>query len=193
MGRKRKSTKISKAYSSAIYGMLLIVLGIAGAMGLGPVGRFLTSVSAFLFGEIYILPLLLLIVLGIYIMYMKEYPSVFKPRMIGLVFVLLGVVMLLHKNNAMQVETPEQLLNMSYTKATNAFKILDGATKEVAFQGIGGGIIGGLFMWIAMALFDLEGAKIMYWVFKKKEYYIVFILFIINLQKNWLLFFRQDF
>ena len=165
MGRKRKNKKASKTYTSIIYGMILIILGISGALGYGPVGRFLTSVSAFLFGEIYLLPLLLLIILGIYIMYMREYPSFFRPRIIGMAFVILGIVMLLHKNNAMQVNTANELIELSYNKAINAFKILDGATKEVAFQGIGGGIVGGIFMWIAMSLFDLAGAKIVYIVF----------------------------
>ena len=165
MGRKRKSKKSSKAFTSVIFGMILIILGLVGSFCYGPVGQFLTSVSAFLFGEIYLVPLILLIILGIYILYMKEYPSLFKPRIIGLVFVILGIVMLLHKSNAMQVNTPTELLEMSYEKATNAFKLLDGSTKEVAFQGIGGGLIGGAFMWLSMKLFALEGSRIVYWVF----------------------------
>ena len=165
MGRKRKRKKISKTYTSVLYGMLLIILGLVGAFCYGPVGKCLTAISAFLFGEIYILPLILLIILGIYIIYMKEYPSLFRPRIIGMIFVILGIVMLLHKANAMQIENPSDLLKFSYDKAFNAFKLLDGATKEVAFQGIGGGIIGGLFMWIATSLFAFEGARIVYWVF----------------------------
>ena len=52
---------MSKAYTSILLGMLLIILGITGSFCYGPVGKFLTSVSAFLFGEIYILPLVFLL------------------------------------------------------------------------------------------------------------------------------------
>ena len=69
MGRKRKSKKSSKAFTSVIFGMILIILGLVGSFCYGPVGQFLTSVSAFLFGEIYLVPLILLIILGIYILY----------------------------------------------------------------------------------------------------------------------------
>ncbi len=160
---RRRNNK--KSNSIIVYGMIMIVLGISGAIGYGPIGRLLTAVSAFLVGEIYLLLLILLIVIGIYLMYFKRLPSLNNPKVLGIVLVLIGVTMLLHKENILQIDEPSKFLEFAWAKSENAFQILDKVSKGIALQGIGGGIIGGIFVWLVMGLFGVTGAKIFYWLF----------------------------
>ena len=163
--RRRRTKKINKSSFSVIYGILLIIIGISGIGSFGWLGSVFCALSAFFFGEIYLVPLILLVVTGIYIIFAKEYPNFLAPRVIGVMLIIFGVVMLLHKDNAVQYGNANELIKLAADKSLNAFKLVEGVTKEVAFQGIGGGLIGGILMWIFMSLFDLDGTKIIYWVF----------------------------
>jgi len=163
--RKRKTKKINKTSFSVIYGILLIIIGISGIGSFGWLGSVFCAISAFVFGEIYLVPLALLIAIGIYIIFAKEYPNFMAPRILGIILVLFGVTMLFHKDNAMQLNDANELVKLAADKSIHAFDIIEGVSKDVAFQGIGGGLLGGVLLWIFMSLFDFEGSRIIYWVF----------------------------
>ncbi|MBP5684015.1 MAG: cell division protein FtsK [Bacilli bacterium] len=162
---KRKKSKISKSYFCVIYGIILILMGILGICCYGPVGKIFCALSAFFFGELYLVPLGLIVLIGIYVIFSQKFPDFWSPRALGITILLMGLVMLLHKDNAVQVNTAKELFKTACDKAIEVFKIVEGTSKEAAFQGLGGGFIGGLLMLLFMSLFDFEGSRIIYWVF----------------------------
>ncbi len=164
MGRKRKTKKFNKTTFSVIYGIILIIIGISGIGSFGWLGSIFCATSAFFFGEIYYVPLALCVLIGTYIIFAKEYPNFLTPRILGMVLVLSGVAMLFHLDNAVQLNNADELLKLSANKSIHVFDIVSGVSKEVAFQGIGGGLLGGFLLWVCMSLFDLEGARIICWV-----------------------------
>ena len=165
MGRKRKSKKLNKNTLSIIYGIILIIIGISGIGSFGWLGSIFCATSAFFFGELYMVPLALSILIGVYVIFANEYPNFLTPRILGIVLVLCGVAMLFHSDNAIQLNNADELLKLSADKSVHVFDIVKGVSKEVAFQGIGGGLLGGFLLWVFMSLFDFEGARIIYWVF----------------------------
>ena len=146
-------------------GIFMIIIGVVGAFCIGPIGRLITAVSAYLVGEIYILLPICLIILGIYTLYLKKIPNRLTPRILGLMLVLIGITMLLYKETAAQIDNTRDFIKLVFDKSSNVFQILDNTSKNIAFSGIGGGIVGGIFMWLSMNLFGLVGTKIIYWIF----------------------------
>ena len=70
--KKKKETKKSFEYSIELYGILLVLIGILGICGYGPCGKLICAFFAFLFGSLYIVPLIGIIILGVYVIFNKE-------------------------------------------------------------------------------------------------------------------------
>jgi S-DNA-T family DNA segregation ATPase FtsK/SpoIIIE len=162
---KRKKSKVKKSYISVIYGIFFILIGISGIFCYGPVGKICCSLSAFFFGDLYLVPLGLIALIGIYVIFSQKFPDFWSPKSLGITLLLMGLVMLLHKDNASQVNNAKEFFKTACDRAIDVFKLVEGTSKEVAFKGLGGGFLGGLLMLLFMSLFDFEGTKIIYWVF----------------------------
>ena len=161
--KKRKETKKKFAYQVELYGLVYILFGILGICGYGPCGEFICACSAFLFGCLYLVFLIGIILIGLYIILKGEYPDFWNTKMVGFYILIIGILMLLHMsyvNNGFIsfVDT----MTLTFKNSMHVFDIINGASRNLAFENIGGGIIGGFFISLFTSLFDVAGAKIIY-------------------------------
>ena len=162
----KKKTKREKkkgfAYSSELYGVILLLAGIIGIGKYGPVGNLISSFAVFLVGVFYNILLVLLIVLGGYLIIKREWPNFFTTKMLGFYLFMIGILALMHEDyisannyNGIKVfqETVDQL--------TVAFSTI--MNSNASIDVIGGGIIGCTFGVLFTSLFSYNGMKIVSW------------------------------
>ena len=145
--KKKKETKKKFAYQVELYGVFLILFGILGICGYGPCGEFICAFAAFLFGCLYFVFLISLILIGIYIIIKREYPDFFNTKLVGFYILIIGILMLLHMSyvNSGFVSFSDTM-KTSFKNSMHVFDIMNGASRNLAFENIGGGIIGGFFI-----------------------------------------------
>ena len=162
--KKKKEVKRKFEYSTELYGIVLILAGILGICGYGPCGKLICAFFAFLFGSLYLIPLILIIILGIYLIFNKKYPDFFSSKILGITLTIIGILMLLHTDYVMTLEDSTEVLEETFNEVVNVFSTIDGASREMAFRNIGGGMLGGLIVSASMGLFAFEGTRIIYWI-----------------------------
>ena len=159
--KKKKDTKKKFEYAAELYGVLFVLIAILGLGKYGPMGRFITSFFLFLFGSIYMVFIVALLVVGGYLIVKREWPDFFSTKLIGTYIFTLGLLVLMHcefvannDGNMMLIfkETVNQLVSgfNSIMKTGNLSDIF----------GVGGGIIGGVFAIVFDKLFSYTGMKI---------------------------------
>jgi len=163
--KRKKDTKNKVSLSVEIYSIILILIGILGICGYGPCGKLICAFFAFLFGTLYIVPLVGLILMGIYLLFVRHYPDFFSSKVIGIILIIVGLLMVFHVSYIKDGITWKEIIHNTFEKIVNVFSIVDGASREVAFKDIGGGMLGGLLLSLFYSLFALEGTKIIYWIF----------------------------
>ena len=161
--KKRKETKKKFSYQAELLGIIYILSGVLGICGYGPCGEFICACSAFLFGCFYLFFLISLILIGLYIILKKEYPDFWNTKLIGLYLFVIGILMLLHMSYLKDGFSGfNNVLEDSFKNCMHVFDIINGASRNLSFENIGGGIIGGFFISLFASLFDIEGVKIIY-------------------------------
>ena len=161
--KTKKETKKKFGYQAELYGILYILIGILGICGYGPCGELICAFSAFLFGCLYFLFLIALIIIGLYIIIKKEYPDFFNTKLIGCYILLIGLLMLLHVSYIDVTFTGfAGTMKETFQNLMKVFDIVDGANRTLTFQNIGGGILGGFFVSVFASLFATQGVKIIY-------------------------------
>ena len=164
--KKKKESKSKFSFGVEIYSIILILLGVLGICGYGPCGKLICAFFAFLFGTLYLVPLVALIIVGIYLLFAKHYPDFFSSKVAGLILLTMGLLMIFHVSYIKDGITWKEVIQNTFNEVVNVFKIVDNsATREVAFKDIGGGMFGGLLISLFYSLFALEGARIIYWIF----------------------------
>ena len=162
--KKKKETKKSFEYSIELYGILLILIGILGICGYGPCGKLICAFFAFLFGSLYLVPLIGIIILGIYIIFNKQYPFFFNSKLLGIYLIITGCLMVFHLTYMENIKESTSIIKETFNEVVNVFSTVDGAARDIAFKNIGGGMLGGIFVSILMSLFDYQGTVIIYYV-----------------------------
>ena len=165
MAKKKKKKEPAKKfqYQAELYGILYILIGILGICGYGPCGELICAFSAFLFGCLYFLFLIFIMVVGAYIIIKKEYPDFLNTKLIGFYILIIGVLMLLHTSYIKEgFPGFGETMKVTFSNVMSVFDIVDGASRNLTFQNIGGGIIGGFFISLFGSLFDVGGIKIIY-------------------------------
>ena len=161
--KNKKEPKKKFQYQIELSGILYILIGILGICGYGPCGELICAFSAFLFGCLYFVFLIALIVIGFYIIAKKEYPDLWNTKLIGLYLLIIGLLILLHmpyvKNG---FSSFSGTLKETFANLMHVFDIVNGANRDLTFRNIGGGLIGGFFLSSFAALFDVNGTKIIY-------------------------------
>ena len=161
--KKKKETKKSFAYQVELLGILYILLGILGICGYGPCGELICAFAAFLFGCLYLVFLISIILIGFYIILKKEYPDFWNTKIVGFYILIIGILMLLHVSYISGgFISFSDTMTKTFQNSMHVFDIVNGASRNLAFENIGGGIIGGFFTSIFAALFDVSGVKIIY-------------------------------
>ncbi len=160
--RKEENTEQS-GYIIELKGIMLVLIAIIGLCPFGPVADFIKGFSCFLFGTLWALFLIFILIIGGYIIVKRKIPKLLNGKTVGLFVIAIGVLTLLHS---------------SYIKADDInpdkFKILEDGTSIIkstvdnVLRGInegawipetGGGIIGAIFISIFTSLLTLNGAK----------------------------------
>ena len=161
--KKRKESKKGFEHAAELYGILLVLIAILGLGKYGVVGKFFTSFSIFLFGSIYMLFLVSILIIGAYLVVKREWPDFFTTKLIGIYVFTLGLLILMHQgfiekeSNMMNIfkETINELV-ASFNSVMNTGELTD-------FTAVGGGIIGGVFAILFDALFSYTGMQIVSW------------------------------
>ena len=163
--RKRKrETKKKLALGIEIYGIILILIGILGICGYGPVGKLICAFFAFLFGSLYLVPLMGIVVIGLYVIFVKHYPDFFNTKIVGLMLAIIGLLVVFHMDFIIDETNWQDIISRTFGEAVNVFSTLEGASRDAAFANLGGGMFGGLLLSLFYSLFAIEGTKIIYWV-----------------------------
>lgn len=167
MAKRKRKKETGKNFSLGIevYGIILVLIGVLGICGYGPCGKLICAFFAFLFGTLYLVPLILLIIIGLYVMFAKHYPDFFSSKSIGLILVIIGFLVVCHVEYVKDDINWQGIISNSFNESVSVFKIVEGTGREIAFKNIGGGMLGGLFLSLFYSLFDIEGTKIIYWIF----------------------------
>ena len=162
--KRKKEAKRKLSFSVEIYSIILILLGVLGICGYGPCGKLICAFFAFLFGTLYLVPLVGLILLGIYLLFTKHYPDFLSSKVIGIFLVIIGLLMVFHVSYIKDGSTWKTIIHNTFNESVNVFSIVDGTERTIAFKNIGGGMLGGLLLSLNYSLFALEGTKIIYWI-----------------------------
>ena len=166
MAKKKKKKEVKKGFQheAELYGVLFVLGAILGLGKYGIVGRFITSFSIFLFGSLYMLVLVAVLIVGGYLIIKREWPDFFTTKLMGLYISTLGLLILMHQqfitvkdHNMMMIfqETINQLAG-GFNSVMKTGVLSD-------FSAVGGGIIGGVFAIIFDALFSYTGMQIVSW------------------------------
>ncbi len=168
--RKKKEAKRKLSFAVELYSIILILIGVLGIFGYGPCGKLICAFFAFLFGTLYLVPLVGLILIGIYLLFVKHYPDFFSSKIVGIVLVVIGALIVFHMdyiNKPLALGesiTWKSIISNTFNESVNVFSIVDGAERSIAFKDIGGGMFGGLLLSLNYSLFAVEGTKIIYWI-----------------------------
>ena len=162
--KRKKEAKRKISFGVELYSIILILIGILGICGYGPCGKLICAFFAFLFGSLYLVPLVGIILIGIYLLFAKHYPDFFSSKVIGIVLVIIGLLMVFHISYIKDGITWKVIIHNTFNEVVDVFSIVDGADRSVAFKDIGGGMLGGLILSLNYSLFALEGTKIIYWI-----------------------------
>ncbi len=161
--KKKKETKKKFQYQVELYGILYILMGILGICGYGPCGELICAFSAFLFGCLYFIFLIALIILGFYIILKKEYPDFLNTKLVGVYVLIVGLLTLLHMSYVKDGFTSfSNTMQLTFSNVMHVFDIVSGASRNLTFQNIGGGLVGGFFLSLFASLFAVNGVKIIY-------------------------------
>lgn len=164
--KKKKESKKKLSFSVEIYSIIIILMGVLGICGYGPCGKLICAFFAFLCGTLYLVPLVGLIIIGVYLLFSKHYPDFFSSKVAGIILLIIGLLMVFHVSYVKDGITAKDIIHNTFNEVVNVFKIVDNsATREMAFKNTGGGMLGGLLLSLFYSLFALEGTKIIYWIF----------------------------
>jgi S-DNA-T family DNA segregation ATPase FtsK/SpoIIIE len=167
---KRKRSKHSKesfGYSIELTGLILVLIGIIG-FGFGYIGMIIKKFAMFLAGNLWLLILLYLVLIGAYMLIKRKTPKFFSAKLIGVYVLFFVLLMALHfeflyvENNfhdIMEATYNNYMERMSTITAATALNSV-GTTSIV----IGGGFIGAFGISCLNALFGITGTKIVLWI-----------------------------
>ena len=94
--KRKKEAKRKLSFSVEIYSIIIILIGILGICGYGPCGKLICAFFAFLFGTLYLVPLVALVLIGIYLLFAKHYPDFLSSKIVGIILVVIGLLMVFH-------------------------------------------------------------------------------------------------
>ena len=163
MAKKRKSKKskgLKQQVKFELIGLLFLFIAVFGsgasAISDGAVPGGLERIWQFLFGVWYFLASLFFLVVGIYLMIKRKWPTFIHKRTIGLYIILSAVLLFTHLETLGDELANEggSILAMTWDRATMMMR------GEGSFYSIGGGLVGAILLSITYYLFSGVGAAI---------------------------------
>ena len=162
--RKHRKKVMSFDHSEELYGVAFILIAILGIGKYGPVGRALASFALFLVGSLYIIFLGVLFILGMYLLIKREWPNFFKSRLIGIYFITIGLLIMMHREFVLENEhNVVAIFKETINELVASFNsIMNTGGVENLFD-VGGGLVGGCFAILFDKLFSYNGMQIVSW------------------------------
>ena len=160
--KKRKQEEEEKKFQLPIevQGVLYIILAILGfgpGKPLGLIGRLVRSFATFLFGTWDIIFIIVLLIMGIYLILKKQYPSLFDKRLIGFYILVIGILVYSHLKYIELNDGNSAIFQESWN---DIMSVINSIMTNVNFKTIGGGMIGCVLSVIFKILFDYQGTQI---------------------------------
>lgn len=160
---KPKGKKQSGSLSPLMYeitGLIMIGIAIVIIFEFDPVGRILSNLSRFLFGNWHIIIPLLLIMQAVILMVMRKVGSWKNRWLFGSLFILASFLLFSHIFLFEELERSRVLMSHSAIKQTwHVLVTNDGIVSRTG--SLGGGMIGAFIYGIFYTLFDMNGSKVM--------------------------------
>ncbi len=168
---KKRSEKTKKTIWNypELIGVILMLISVLGIGKYGVVGKAIASFSLFLVGSLYILLLFFILAISIYMIIKREKPNFFSSKMIGIFLIVIGVLVLLHKEYVLINVDPSKIISETTEYLMDSVsRIMNSQVKtgifDMTLANTGGGIIGSLFASLFYKLFDADGTSIVIWV-----------------------------
>ncbi len=156
--KNKKQTPLSPLVYE-ITGLIMIGIAVIIIFEFDPVGRILSNVSRFLFGNWHIIIPLLLIMQAIILMVMRKVGSWKNRLLIGSLFILTSFLLFSHIFLFEELERSRVLMSHSSIKQTwHVLVTNDGIASRTGT--LGGGMIGAIIYAMFYTLFDMNGSKV---------------------------------
>jgi len=156
--RKDSSSKKNKV-SIEFIGLILILIGVIGIGVFGPVGNIIKHFAIFLVGTYANVLILLLILLGFYFIIKRDKPKFYSARFIGIYTLIFSILGLSHMKFVEKGLKIKEFLELTIDKL-----MMIKGPDFTNLSNAGGGIIGSISGWSLNALFDNNGAYIVFYV-----------------------------
>ena len=167
MAKKKKKKVVAKKFehSEELYGVLLVLAAILGIGKYGPVGKLIASFGLFLVGTGYGLFLLTLFVVGCFLVVKREWPDFFTTKLIGLYVVVLGLLIIMHREYVVENDGNMALIfQETMNELISGFNSIMHTGSVQDLFSVGGVVIGGAFAIVFDKLFSYTGMNIVAWM-----------------------------
>lgn len=181
--KKSSSSKKKTKVPVEIFGILYIVLTILGLLRSGFVGRMVSNFGIFLFGAYYNWGLVYFLLVGSYVLIFREKPHLFKKKLVGFYLISIAALSMSHVKYIMY----DTNIGSAVFQDTIA-NIVSGFNDVNFIQG--GGVLGALFSYLFVLLFDVLGSKIICFVFMLFGIMLIFNLSFASILRSIILFFK---
>ena len=154
--KRRNDGKKKPSYQIELIGLLLIIISILGFGRFGIVGEAISAFGAFLVGVWYNVLLLGVMIIGGYMVIKREKPDFLTSKLMGIYIFAIGILIFSHIGF---IEKNELELGQIFNETIDNFM----ASTKVISNIQGGGILGAIFSWSFVSLFELKGTKVVVW------------------------------
>lgn len=155
---KKKKQKIEEntgfKYKKECMGIIVLVLSILGLGNKGIVGGVIKKFAIFLFGNWWAAFLILSICLSLYLIGKREKPNYFTGRLIGIYSLIFAILLFSHINYITTNNIKTDIITETYNNIAVAYDT------DSEIRNTGGGMLGALFTFAFVPLFDIEGTYI---------------------------------
>ena len=155
---KKKKQKIEEntgfKYKKECMGIIVLVLSILGLGNKGIVGGVIKKFAIFLFGNWWAAFLILSICLSLYLIGKREKPNYFTGRLIGVYSLIFAILLFSHINYITTNNIKTDIITETYNNIAVAYDT------DSEIRNTGGGMLGALFTFAFVPLFDIEGTYI---------------------------------
>lgn len=155
---KKKKQKIEEntgfKYKKECMGIIVLVLSILGLGNKGIVGGVIKRFAIFLFGNWWAAFLILSICLSLYLIGKREKPNYFTGRLIGVYSLIFAILLFSHINYITTNNIKTDIITETYNNIAVAYDT------DSEIRNTGGGMLGALFTFAFVPLFDIEGTYI---------------------------------
>jgi DNA segregation ATPase FtsK/SpoIIIE, S-DNA-T family len=161
---KRRDNQLKRTLKYELSALVLLALVLISMARLGAVGKASVLFFRFWMGEWYMLGILGLLCLCIYLMWKREIPFLFNPKLIGCYFIISSLLLLSHVNNFHLLTNNGRYKDPSIIRNTWEAFMME-VNGEASTTGLGGGMIGAILFALFHYLFAEAGTKIVAFIF----------------------------